>query len=258
MTDIIRAEQLEDALKITIDNPQRANALTRAALAKIADLVSAFEDDKKLRALVITGSGDKVFCAGADINEWASLSPNAYVNDWIRFGHEVFDKLAHAKKPVIAAINGHALGGGLELAAACDIRIAVRAKRFGLPEPSLGIIPGWSGTQRLAHELPITLLRAMLLAGAQLQTDAMHRCGFINEVVDADQLHARTLQMIQAIAKLAPLAVETAKKALNLALGDKRAVLTEMLAGGFIASTRDAKHGVESFKNKQEPDWVAE
>ena len=258
MTDIIRAEREERALWITINNPQRANSLTRAALTKIAELVDAFEDDQQLRALVITGSGDKVFCAGADINEWASLSPNDYANQWIRFGHAVFDKLAHAKKPVLAAINGHALGGGLELAAACDIRIAVRAKRFGLPEPSLGIIPGWSGTQRLTRELPIALLRAMLFAGAQPRADAMSACGFINEVVEADQLSARVHQIVQDIAKLAPLAVETAKKALNLALGEKRDVLAEMLAGGFVAATRDARHGVDSFKTKQEPKWRGE
>lgn len=258
MTDIIRAKQEESALWITINNPQRANSLTRAALTKIAELVDAFEDDQQLRALVLTGSGDKVFCAGADINEWASLSPNDYANQWIRFGHAVFDKLAYTKKPVLAAINGHALGGGLELAAACDIRIAVRAKRFGLPEPSLGIIPGWSGTQRLTRELPIALLRAMLFAGAQPRADAMYACGFINEVVDADQLSVRVHQIVQDIAKLAPLAVETAKKALNLALGEKKDVLAEMLAGGFVAATRDARHGVDSFKTKQEPKWRGE
>ncbi len=257
-SSVLRTERKENALVAVIDNPKRANVLTREALQRLEELTDELDADKDLRAMIITGSGDKVFCAGADIGEWSSMSPRDYANEWIGLGHRVFGRLAHAAKPVIAAINGHTFGGGLELAAACDLRVAVRDKLFGLPELSLGIIPGWSGTQRLARELPPALLREMLFTGFRPNTARMRQHGFVNTETEAGQALEVALAMVRNIAELAPVAVETAKKAVGLAMGENKEMLAEMLAGGLVAATYDAKHGTESFKNKQTPAWKGE
>lgn len=253
MTSILDFSQQKEICIIRINNPSRANTLNKSSLQEFVRLLDKCEQDSSIRGLIITATGDKIFCGGADINEWAGLSPIDYANHWVHWGHRVFDRLATLRQPTIAALNGDALGGGLELAAACDLRIAVDSIELGLPEPQLGIIPGWSGTQRLAKEMPPALLRSMLLCGTRLSARQMAECGFINQVVLREELMNTALSIATAISKSAPLAVETAKRALNIALNEDKGAAVEALAGGFIIATEDAQEGVAAFKEKRKP-----
>ena len=240
---------------LRIDNPSRANILNREALMRFKELLSQCEEDDGIRALIISGSGDKVFCGGADIGDWSDLSPRDYANKWVKWGHPIFDALARLRCPTIAALNGHSYGGGLELAAACDLRLAARDILFALPEPQLGIIPGWSGTQRLARELPAALLRELLFCGSKLSAERMHRCGFINQLVARKELMDAAMDMAKQIKRAAPIAVETAKLSLNIALNEGKAEAIEALAAASVSATEDANEGVRSFNEKREPDF---
>ena len=253
MTSILDFSTRKQAAIIRIDNPTRAHSLNRNALQEFVNLLDKCEQDSSIHSLIITASGNKIFCGGADIHEWARLSPSDYANQWVRWGHRIFDRLARLRQPTIAALNGHTLGGGLELAAACDLRIAAEHIEFGLPEPQLGIMPGWSGTQRLAKELPPALLRSMLFCGIRLSAQRMYECGFINRITSGEALMDEALDIANSITKSAPLAIETTKRALNLALNEERGDAIEALAGGFIAATKDAQEGVAAFKEKRKP-----
>jgi len=258
MTDFLDSTQKGGTFIITISNPTRANVLSYASLLKLEQLLDQCEKDKMIHALILTGAGTKVFCAGADINDWSNLSPREFANDWVRWGHGVFNRLARLRCPTIAAINGHAYGGGLELAAACDLRIADRNALFALPEPQLGIIPGWSGTQRLARELPPALMRELLFCAAKLDAERMYHCGFINQLTTSESLMDVAIDLTKAIQRTAPMAVETAKLAINIALDEERSAAVEALSAAALAATQDANEGVKSFKEKRQPNFKGE
>ena len=136
---------------ITLDNPSKLNALTPDMLVELCALCDRIELDQNILCVLLTAAGDRFFCAGADINAWAGYSPLEFSRYWVRSGHRVFDRLARLSKPTIAVLSGNAFGGGLELAAACDIRVMAPNAQIALPETAVGIVPGWSGTQRLAR-----------------------------------------------------------------------------------------------------------
>ncbi len=252
MTETLKIDQRDGTAVVTIDNARKLNALSPAILDALMAALDGLEADRRVRAIVLTGEGDRVFCAGADIRSWGDLEPFEFARHWILAGHRLFDRLATFPAPVIAAINGHALGGGLELAAACDLRIAVRAAEFGLPEAAIGVVPGWSGIHRLARLMPQALVREMAMTGVRIGAERAYQAGFLNEVTDASALDA-ALAMAERAAALAPRSVEVIKYMASAAAGEGRDGMIDALASGLIATTSDKAEGVASFREKRKP-----
>jgi len=210
--------------------------------------------DDEVRAIVLTGAGDKSFVAGADINELAVLSP-AEGQRHGRRGQAVFDLIADLGKPVIAAINGFALGGGVELAMSCDIRLASENARFGQPEILIGLIPGWGGTQRLARLVGMGRAKEYIMAGGQIDAKRAYEIGLVNQVYPLDQLMAETKKLAAKMANLPGFALKMAKHAINfgydLSLDNAMRLETECCSQCF--STDDQKEGMKAFLEKRKP-----
>ena len=245
-----------DILIATLDNPKRLNALDRPMLEDLTRLAEEIERDRTIRAVVLCGAGGRAFCAGADISDWSALDAVDFARQWIGGGHQLFDRLARLPAPLIAAIEGAAFGGGLELAAICDVRVASKGAVFGLPEASIGVTPGWSGVQRLARLLPEPLVREMALTGARLSAERLFGVGFVNEI-DDDPM-TRAIAIAERVGVLAPRAVETAKWVLGAAAGEGREQAIDQLAAGLVARTRDIHEGTQSFRQKRGPKFTGE
>src|SRR5690349_7743644 len=177
---------VEDAIAtVTLNRPEKLNALSEEMIDALGEYATRLDANPAVRCAILTAAGDKAFCVGADITAWSARTPLDMWRRWTRRGHQVFDQWARLRVPVIAAINGHALGGGLELAATADIRVADRRASFGLPETSIGTVPGWSGTQRLTGLIGAGHVKYMALTGRRLSTDDALRVGFVQQVIDA-------------------------------------------------------------------------
>jgi enoyl-CoA hydratase len=252
----LRIERRGRTALLFLDNASKGNAISHKMLLELGKATIEIESDRALRAVVLTGAGTRSFCTGADISAWSGLDAVDFARHWIRAGHFQFDRLAQLSVPLIAAINGSAFGGGLELAALCDVRVAAPDAIFALPEAAIGVTPGWSGAQRLARLLPQALLREMALTGGRLNAERMREVGFVNEIAP-DPL-ARALEIAERVAALAPHAVQTTRLVLNAAIGEGREAAVDALAGGLVASTADKTEGVASFVEKRKPDFRGE
>ena len=239
--------------RITLDRPAKLNALTPAMLAALGDTVSRIDADDDVRVVVLTATGDRAFCVGADIDAWAAAGPLHMWRHWVRDGHAVFDRMARLRPPLIAAIEGLALGGGLELAATCDLRIGGADAALGLPEADVGVAPGWSGTQRLVRTIGPAPVKLMALAGERLDATAAERAGVLHRVVPAGTALDAALVMAARIAARAPVAVQLAKQLINAATGEDTDATLEALAAGVAAGTHDVREGVASFREKRPP-----
>ncbi len=237
--------------ELRLDNPAKANALTVAMLGQLASHCDVIERAAEVRCVIVTGEGDRAFCTGADIAAWGDLSPAEFARHWVRDGHRIFDRLARMGKPTIAAISGHAFGGGLEFAAACDIRVMVPGATLALPEAGIGIVPGWSGTQRLARLLPEPVLKEMALFGRRLSAERALGMGFVAEV--ADDVRAVAEAIAASLAGTSPRATEAAKYMIHAAVGEDRAAMIEALGSGMIAASDDRAEGVAAFAAKRKP-----
>ncbi len=234
---------------LTINNPDKLNALTLAMMDDLERHCTALERDDDLAMVILTGAGERAFCCGADITAWGALSSRDFARHWVRDGHRIFDRLARLSKPTVAVLNGHALGGGLELAATCDLRIMAPKARLGLPEARVGIIPGWSGTQRLARLLPEPAVKAMALFGQQLTAEQARSWGFVFDVCEAPIERAHAL--FEQVQDLSPRSVEAAKYLLHAGANEDRAAHMDALASGWVAASDDKAAGVDAFVNKQ-------
>ncbi len=234
---------------LTLNNPDKLNALTLDMMDDLERHTSALERDDGLAMVIVTGAGERAFCCGADISAWGDLSSRDFARHWVRDGHRIFDRLARLSKPTVAVLNGHALGGGLELAATCDLRIMAPKARLGLPEARVGIIPGWSGTQRLARLLPEPAIKAMALFGQQLSADQAQTWGFVLEV--SENPLARAQALFEQVLALSPRSVEAAKYLLHAGANEDRAAHMDALASGWVAASEDKAAGVAAFLNKQ-------
>lgn len=216
---LIVQQRIDKVALLTLNRPGRRNALSKALLTDFDRMLRAIADDSGVSAVVITGAGERAFCAGADINEQREFTPeDAYAH--MRFGQEIFDRLEVLPQPTIAAINGFALGGGLELALACDIRVASRQARMGLPEITLANLPGWGGTQRLPRLVGVSLAKQMLFTGAQVASDDALQMGLVNALFEPAGLLDGAVAIAQQIASHPSEALRTIKAVVAVGLSD--------------------------------------
>ena len=236
---------------ITINRPKALNALSTAVLTDLNAALDEVAADQDVYALIITGAGEKSFVAGADIAEMKDKSVEEAA-EYGKFGNAVFRKIETFRCPVIAAVNGFALGGGCELAMSCDIRVASENAVFGQPETGLGILPGFGGTQRLARLVGAGIAKEMIYTARNIKADRAAQIGLVNKVVAAEELSATVMKMAQGIAKNAPIAVAYAKKAINNGLqtdiDSGIAIEVEEFSNCF--ATEDQTYGMTCFLEK--------
>jgi enoyl-CoA hydratase len=241
---------------LTINRPKVLNALSTQTLDELRRAILALKYDDGVRVVIITGSGDKSFIAGADINELSQQTPIGGREHALR-GQHVFDLVEHMGKPVIAAINGYALGGGCELAMACTIRIAADTAKLGQPEINLGIIPGYGGSQRLSRLVGRGRALELLLTGDQISAAEAYRLGLVNRVVTGANLMGEARKIAQALAAKAPIAVryiiDAVNKGLQMPLPD--AQVFEATLFGLVAATEDMREGTKAFLEKRKPEF---
>jgi enoyl-CoA hydratase len=239
---------------VTVNRPEAMNALDVPTLTALRDRLLELRDDGDARAVVLTGAGDRAFAAGADIKYMSGLDP-AGAKEWGDLGHRVAQLLETSPQPTIAAVNGFALGGGCELALACDVRYAARTAKLGQPEINLGIIPGWGGTQRLARVCGLGVAKELVLTGRTVGADEALRIGLVNAVYEPAELLERALETARLLASKSPVALRAAKVALNHALqGDHVENLgREAELFGDLFASEDAKEGLTAFVEKREP-----
>lgn len=240
---------------LTLKRAEKLNALDRPMIDALADAARAIEASRDVRVAILSGEG-KAFCAGGDIAAWSSLPALEMWRDWTRSGHRAFEALARLRVPLIAALTGHAFGGGLELAAVADIRIAETGIMLGLPESGLGMAPGWSGTQRLVRRFGPSVVRRMALAGAMFTAEEALALGLVDEVTEQGAGLARARMVAEEIAKRAPVAVQMVKAMINVAEGEDRDAPIEGLAGALTALTEDLSEGVAAFRAKRAPSFA--
>lgn len=247
----------DDAVAIvTLNRPKVLNALNSQTLTELATAMAACKGDSGVRAIVLTGAGDKSFVAGADINELAVLSPVAG-KEHARYGQQIFDSIEQLGKPVIAAINGFALGGGCELAMACTLRIAADTARFGQPEINLGLIPGYAGSQRLPRLVGKGRALEILLTGDMIGAARAYEIGLVNRVVPAAELMTEAKKLAHMLASKAPIAVRYILDAVNHGLDTPFAQgeYLETSLFGTIASSDDMREGTKAFLEKRKAVW---
>jgi enoyl-CoA hydratase/carnithine racemase len=243
---------------LTLDRADKLNALSMAMVEALEAACAAIDRDTAVRAVIVASASEKAFCAGADILDWSPQGSLGMWRRWIRDGHRAFDRLARLRQPTIAAIGGIAYGGGLELALACDLRIASTGARFAFPEVSIGAVPAWLGSQRLPRVIGAGRAKQMILAGEPIDAATAAAWGLVNEVVAADRLAPRALELARRIAENAPSAVQAAKQLVDAAGGEGLATTLESLAAGLAASTDDAREGIAAFRGKRKPDYTGE
>jgi len=255
MGTYVEIRKHEGVALLTIDRPEALNAMNLAMLHELSEVVDRIEGDDEVLVLVITGTG-RAFIAGADIAHMSGFSPQE-AREWSQLGQGTLGKIANLKKPVIAAVNGYALGGGTELALACDIRVASDKAVFGQPEVMLGMIAGFGGTQRLPRLVGPGRAKEMLFTGDHYDAEAALQMGLVNEVVPADDLIDHCLDMAKHIAARGPQAVRLSKEAVDrgrdLSLDEALALEQELYARVFESG--EPCEGCGAFLEKREPDF---
>jgi enoyl-CoA hydratase len=237
---------------VTIDRQDALNALNVETLTELRDRLRELAQERDVRAVVLTGAGEKAFVAGADIKYMSGLGPDE-ARGWGALGHEAGRLLETMPKPTLAAINGFALGGGCELALACDIRYAASRAKLGQPEINLGIVPGWGGTQRLTRVCGIGAAKDLILTGRTIDAEEALRIGLVSEI--ADPVLDRALETAHALAQKSPLALDLAKRLINLA---PAALETEAAEFGDHFATADAIEGLTAFAEKRAPSFTGQ
>ncbi len=243
-------------LTITINRPDKLNALNKDVFTDLDKAVDEIQNDPAIKSAIITGAGSKAFVAGADITEFNGLSKEDAIA-LAKRGQDIFLKIENCSKPVIAAVNGFALGGGCELAMACHFRIAASNAKFGQPEVNLGLIPGYGGTQRLTQLIGKGRAIELLISGNLIDADTALQNGLVNYVVPLDELLTKAIKVLSLINTKAPLAIAACIKAANAALDEsKDGYETEIELFGECFATEDRKEGTSAFLEKRKADFI--
>ena len=252
----VDVERRDGVAVVTVNRPEALNALDVAHLTDLRDRLAELAEDAETRVVVLTGAGEKAFVAGADIKYMQALG-TLEARRWGDLGHECARLLETMPKPTIAAVNGYALGGGCELALACDIRLAAGTAKLGQPEIDLGIIPGWGGSIRLARTTSLGYAKELVMSGRRVDADEALARGLVNAVHEPDELMEKTLELAATLAAKSPLALAYAKEAVNVALQGEHAANLETEARLFamLFSSEDQKEGMAAFVEKRKPDF---
>lgn len=249
-------EKSEGTANITINRPQALNALNKETILEISLRIADARQDENVKVIVITGVGDRAFCAGADLNMMKNI--NAYKGMRLsQIGQKLTKEIEELEKPVIAAINGYALGGGLELAMACDLRIASENAKLGQPEVNVGLIPGWGGTQRLPQFVGKGKAKEMIFTGKRIDAKTAEQLGLVNKVVPLEQLKSTVEKLASELMNKPPIAIELAKQLINSSIETdlKVGLRNEAEAFGVLTSTEDFTEGVTAFLEKRKPQY---
>lgn len=250
----ILLEKQEKINIITINRPESLNALNGKTIKEISDALSILENDTNCRVIIITGSGQKSFVAGADIKEFSDFGQNE-AEELARNGQNLlFNKIENLKKPVIAAINGFALGGGLELAMSCHIRYASENAKLGLPEVTLGLIPGYGGTQRLPKLVGKGIANEMIFSAKMISAERAKEIGLVNEVYPIENLLPKTIELASLISKNSSQGISKAIAAVN-ASDNQNGYELEIKSFGELFDMEDKKEGISAFINKRKPNF---
>ena len=241
---------------ITLNRPHRLNTFTIEMIDEVQSVLNEFEADKEVKCIVFTGAGDRAFSAGVDLTAFTGLTPATAVEASSK-GQALFTRLEKLSKPVVACLNGYALGGGLEMAIACDFRVAAESAELGQTESNLGMIPGWGGTQRLARIVGLAKAKEMIMFGNRISAEEAAKIGLVTKVVPNAKLREETVAMARKLADGPPVALKLAKELLNsgtqvpLDIGLKM----EAEAFGVVSSTKDVMEGVSAFMSKRKPEF---
>jgi enoyl-CoA hydratase/3-hydroxyacyl-CoA dehydrogenase len=254
--ETIKLEREENILWIILNRPHRLNAFNDVLMEELSDALDTAEKDPSVRCVVITGEGDRAFSAGADVTMFPKATP-VKAEEFSRAGQKVFGKVEELSKPVIAAINGFALGGGLELALACDFRVAAEHAELGSPEINLGLIPGWGGTQRLVRIVGLAKAKELVMLGNRLKAEEALKSGLVNKVVHYEKLREEVRELAKKISEGPPVAMKYAKYALNFGtqVPLETGLRLESSLMGLTFSTEDLKEGVEAFMSKRKAEF---
>jgi len=257
--DII-VEKLENAGKITINRPDQLNAVTRKVLEEMEHALKEFKKDPDVRVVILTGAGDKAFSAGADLKGGIFTPETDSVQGakLARLGQEFTEMIERYEKPVIAAVNGLALGGGWEIALACDVVVASENAQFAQPEINIGLIPGWGGTQRLPRLIGRNRAKELIFTGDRLTAREAERIGIVSKVVPPDQLQEAALELARKLASKSPIMLRLVKQAVNrgIEMDLKSGLAEEVKAFRVCFTTQDFKEGLTAFTEKRQPKFV--
>jgi len=248
----VKLEKKNAIAYVTIDRPKALNALNTATMNELGEIFTELAGDREIRVVILTGAGEKSFVAGADINELARNNP-VEAKAYTHRGQAVLDLIENLGKPVIACINGFALGGGCEIAMACTMRLASEDAKIGQPEVKLGLIPGYGGTQRLPRLVGKGLAMQILLTGEMISTKEAHRIGLVNEVLPADKLISRAEEIAGKIIANAPLAIQYCLEAINQGMNVtlQEGLFLEATLFGICCATEDKNEGTRAFLEKR-------
>ena len=239
---------------LRLNRPDKLNALDAQMVEELARQCRAIEHHPDVRVVILSGEG-KAFCAGGDIDAWSSESADRFGRHWVRDGHAAFDGLARLRQPVIAVLDGHALGGGLEVAACADFRIAEQHIKIGQPETGLGIIPGWSGTQRVVRRFGSQIVRRMALFGEVFSAQEALQNGLVDHLVETGQGMEAAEAIAKTLLERGPRASELTKMMINAAEGEEHERIIEAMAGTIAAGSTDLAEGLAAFREKRKPNY---
>jgi len=253
----IIVEKKDGVVKITLNRPDKLNAMSYDLLLELASALRDVDKDESVRVVVITGAGDRAFCAGADISTFKKATSIFEVRDYTGLGQEVTMMIENLGKPVIAAVNGFAFGGGCELAMACDLTIAAESAMLGQPEINLGILPGWGGTQRLTRLVGRKKAREMVFTGETITAKEAERLGLVNKAVPASELEATVKKYCETLMSKSPIALKMAKEAINrgIEVDLPTGLILEREASAVCGTSEDSKEGINAFIEKRKPQF---
>lgn len=244
--------------KIEIARPEKRNSLTPEMLLLFEEALIEIRQKKNIQFVVITGSGDKAFCTGADLNTFAEYDAAAVRENWVPEGHRIFQRLFDLPQITIAQINGDVFGGGLELALSCDLRISRSDARLGFPENRVGTMPGWNGFKRLVEIIGLSRTKEMILTGESISAEQAKTWGIINKTCEYSNLSTEVDNLISQMSKSSPIAQRISKQIINAFQNNQNGTLLESLGGAISHSTKDFKEGVAAFKEKRSSNFKGE
>lgn len=237
--------------RLTLNREDKCHAINEEMIELLDRYLNEIENDTSLRLVELTATGDKFFCAGGDIKSWSAYSPLDMGRKWIKRGNEVFSRLRNLPQLTVANINGHTIGGGIELALSCDVRIARPTAKFSTPEVMLGMVPGWLGIERVLNQVGPVVGRQMLMLGQRLNAQEAQSAGLINEVVEKEAAESWLANQLSAVEKCGPVALAHIKQ-LILALENKHADYSHQLLAGLMSATQDCQQATQAFANKSQ------